>query len=549
MNGSQLIMRDRYYIPTPKKQRLLDWFAEVQDVSWRWVVPAGVLVTIANVVFVGMLISFYAVYLSATSEGGMPDGVAVGRFAALAGTFLSPLVQLLFVWSAASWVVRRVGTAVSQHGLLIGFISALGGVLQAVTFSGDLSYLLEWKLLTFFPLPMLAGWLGARRGQIGYTGQTRLFHASQAVRHAHTPQKIINVLGDNLAGPQVAFVTLWDILLQGKDERPTAVSLLAMWTTQVNEAQQPGLQLTEAESTVLSQLQPDTPLLVKITDRALTPSALWLNQQVKSVLFLPLVAPSGQWVGILTIGSRAAGGFSRQVEQDYVTISAQIALTLENMRLVQQAKETAVLHERQRMAREIHDTLAQGFTSIVMHLEAAEQALPEDTTTLQRHLDQARQTARDSLGQARRVVDDLRPEVLESAPLHEAIARVVENWSAHNDIATQFQVTGEQQALHPDIEVTLLRSAQEALANIRKHAAAHDVSVTLSYLGDMVILDVEDDGVGLTAAAPMDELTSSGFGLVAMQERVAQLGGELCIESEPGEGTTLAVSIPLRQQR
>ena len=95
-------------------------------------------------------------------------------------------------------------------------------------------------------------------------------------------------------------------------------------------------------------------------------------------------------------------------------------------------------------------------------------------------------------------------------------------------------------------EVTLLRSSQEALANIRKHAQANTACVTLSYLGDTVILDVEDDGVGLAQqkTAP-DGLTSGGFGLVAMQERVTQLGGELFVESEPGEGTTLSISLPI----
>ena len=100
-------------------------------------------------------------------------------------------------------------------------------------------------------------------------------------------------------------------------------------------------------------------------------------------------------------------------------------------------------------------------------------------------------------------------------------------------------MTGEIRPLHPQVEVTLLRSSQEALANIRKHAQASSACVT-------VILDVEDNGKGLvTAASTPDGLTSGGFGLVAMRERVAQLGGELFVESEPGEGTTLSISLPL----
>jgi signal transduction histidine kinase len=213
---------------------------------------------------------------------------------------------------------------------------------------------------------------------------------------------------------------------------------------------------------------------------------------------------------------------------------------------VAQAQETAVLQERQRLAREIHDTLAQGFTSIVMHLEAAEQGIPTALQTTQHHLTQARQTARESLGQARRVVDDLRPELLESRPLDEALGRVAHNWSMQSGIPAALQVTGAAQKLHPQVEVTLLRATQEALNNIRKHARAERVAVTLSYLDDMVILDVQDDGRGFVAAAGAEETAvSSGFGLVAMRERVEQLGGELVIESEPDEGATLMVSIPI----
>ena len=537
-------MSNKQISPSLINQTVLNWLAEIQDVSWRWVLPAGILVTLANVVFVGMVISFYAVYLSATSEGGMPDSIAIGRFAEITGTFLSPIVQLVFVWGAASWVVRRVGTAVSQHGLLIGFVSAVGGLLQAITFSGSLSFL-GWELFTFFPLPMLAGWLGARRGRVMYAGNEQLYQISLAVRHANSPQTIINAIGTHLKTPNIAQVGLWEILLQDANEIPTAVSLLAGWAADGVRPWRTGIEFTPADASILGALRPDETLLFQQNSATEDEKVILDALRVRSVLLLPLVAPSSTWVGILTVGSNHVSGLSPNLGRDLVTIGGQIALQLENMRLVRQAKETAVLHERQRMAREIHDTLAQGFTSIVMHLEAAEQALPDDTNTLQRHLNQARQTARDSLGQARRVVDDLRPEVLEGTPLHEAIAKVVKTWSDHNDISAQFQVTGEQQSLHPNIEVTLLRSTQEALANIRKHASAAEVSVTLSYLSDTVILDVEDDGIGLTASAPTDGLTSSGFGLVAMQERVEQLGGELCIESEPNEGTTLAVSIPL----
>jgi signal transduction histidine kinase len=234
-----------------------------------------------------------------------------------------------------------------------------------------------------------------------------------------------------------------------------------------------------------------------------------------------------------------------------------IIQSVERKKLIQQLEETraelaeseraaGVGAERQRLAHEIHDTLAQGFISIIMHLEAAEQALPAGLPKTEQHLSRARLTARESLEQARRVVNDLRPEVLESAPFEEAVQRVVTDWSAQSGVMAVFTGTGDVHPLHPEVEVTLLRAAQEALANVRKHAQAKNVQVTLSYLGDVVILDVQDDGVGLMEGITEGKTNVSGkFGLVAMRERVEQLGGELLIESELDEGTTVAVSIPV----
>jgi signal transduction histidine kinase len=205
-------------------------------------------------------------------------------------------------------------------------------------------------------------------------------------------------------------------------------------------------------------------------------------------------------------------------------------------------RREGVLEERQRLSREIHDTLAQGFTSIVMHLEAAEAALPDDPDTTHKHLDRARSTARHSLEQARRVVQDLRPQLLEHSSLQEAINRAADRWSESSGIPVEVTITGEPWPLHQEIEVTLLRATQEGLNNISKHAVARQVRLTLSYMADMIILDMQDDGQGIVAGPQDPQL--GGFGLQGMRERVEGLGGEVALESEPGEGTTLAVMIP-----
>lgn len=218
-------------------------------------------------------------------------------------------------------------------------------------------------------------------------------------------------------------------------------------------------------------------------------------------------------------------------------------LEMTQTELAKSKRHEGILEERQRLAREIHDTLAQGFTSIVMHLEAAEQALPDDQETTQKHLQRARTTARNSLEQARRVVQDLRPESLENQALPEAIQRTAVRWQEETSIPVNSITTGTPIPLHPDVEVTLLRAAQESLNNIRKHAQATAVQITLSYMADVIILDVQDNGVGMSRATPSP--LTGGYGLQAMRERAAQLGGTVEIESEPGAGTTLVVSIPI----
>jgi signal transduction histidine kinase len=210
--------------------------------------------------------------------------------------------------------------------------------------------------------------------------------------------------------------------------------------------------------------------------------------------------------------------------------------------LLTQAREAGVLEERQRMAREIHDTLAQGLTGIITQLEAVQQAGPGEGW--ERRIDNAARLARDSLSEARRSVRAVRPEPLENTRLPEAVADVAGQWSADNGVAATVTTTGTVLALHPEVEVTVLRVAQEALANVAKHASATRVGITLSYMEDLVSLDIRDDGMGFQPDKRAAAGSGGGFGLTGMQQRVGRLAGSLAIESEPGRGTAISASIP-----
>ncbi|HEX7125344.1 MAG TPA: sensor histidine kinase [Thermodesulfobacteriota bacterium] len=221
-------------------------------------------------------------------------------------------------------------------------------------------------------------------------------------------------------------------------------------------------------------------------------------------------------------------------------------LTATRRELAATERRAGVLEERQRLAGELHDTLAQAFTSIVMLLEAAEASMRTQPAAAADHVAQAREAAREGLREARRVVWALRPESLERGTLPDALARTTAELARQTGIAARTVVTGEPRRLAADLEVTVMRAAQEALANVRRHARARRVTVTLSYMDDLVALDVRDDGVGFDAGSrPAGPDRLGGLGLVAMRERAEALGGSLTIESAPGEGTSLVVELPL----
>ncbi len=214
------------------------------------------------------------------------------------------------------------------------------------------------------------------------------------------------------------------------------------------------------------------------------------------------------------------------------------ALAGENAHLQSQllirAREAGVLEERQRMAREIHDTIAQGLTAILTQLEAI-----GDIPAARSRLDTVRAMARESLTEARRSVQALRPAPLQhEAQLATVLRDLAEKWSASTGVPALVSVTGDPRPLHSEVESSLLRVAQEALANVAKHASAGRVGLTVSYMEDVVALDVRDDGAGFTMGP------AAGFGLVSMRQRVNRLAGTLEIETAPGQGTGISATVP-----
>jgi signal transduction histidine kinase len=204
--------------------------------------------------------------------------------------------------------------------------------------------------------------------------------------------------------------------------------------------------------------------------------------------------------------------------------------------LLSQAREAGVLDERQRMAGEIHDNLAQGLTGIITQVQAA-QRVWHTPDQAREHVEHALSLARESLTEARRSVQALRPGQLEAAQLPGALDDLSRRWAQDTGVDLRFDVTGDRMPLSPAIEVALFRVTQEALHNVARHAHASRVGVTLSYLHDVVLLDIRDDGHGMNGHG-------QGFGLTSMRQRVRSVGGAMEIESAAEDGTAISVRVP-----
>ncbi len=476
------------------------------SLQWPWIIGVSfvVLALISSAVFLSVAI-FAA---SEAMLGHIPTQAEIAEFSEFFGRVVGPLSSLSITLFATIWLALRVRTAPRLHGLIVGTIVALATLSSDIVLTPPTASD-EWVTIV---LCVLVGWLGGSWGRFILNNREAIFQTSQAIKGANR-QGVVRAIGKHLASPSVVLIALV--------ENSGAVDSSSTW------ASSPSLNIP---STIGSLPTPPEPATVSTV----------LNQPWRSTLLIPISAQER-----LFIASKDRNGFSRTDIQNYLTISGQITLSLENIKLVEQARETGVIQERQRLAGEIHDVLTQGFISIVTQLEMAESKLETSSKEVQPLINHARQTARDNLTAAREMTWALRPDLQQGEPLSSALRSFAQRWSATNDIHVLFTVSGNEQKIHPDLETLLLRTAREALNNIRKHAHAEKAAMTLTYLDTLVALDVQDNGKGFDVdSLPVTEL-AGGFGLKSIREQAVRLNGELSIESETGKGTTIAVSIPI----
>ncbi|MBP7998292.1 MAG: GAF domain-containing sensor histidine kinase [Chloroflexi bacterium] len=256
---------------------------------------------------------------------------------------------------------------------------------------------------------------------------------------------------------------------------------------------------------------------------------------------IPLYA-HGKKLGVLNVASQDWRELSPDDLRLLYTVGDLLSIAIERARLFEASRKLGALEERNRLAREIHDTIAQGLTAIILHLELAETLLPAESETerLQRAVRQALLLTRANLEEARRSVLDLRAAPLEGRTLGDALAELCHTFQAEGRMIIQFQAVGDR-PLSARLEAGLYRMAQEALNNIRHHAQATQVIMELLVTPQQLILTIEDNGRGFD----LDNIPPNRFGLTGLNERANLLGGTFRLESELGEGTKMEAIIPI----
>lgn len=257
---------------------------------------------------------------------------------------------------------------------------------------------------------------------------------------------------------------------------------------------------------------------------------------------IPLYAGEEK-LGVMNVASPDWRSLSERDLHLLYTIGDLLSIAVERARLFSRSARIGALEERNRLAREIHDTLAQGLTATMLQLESADALLHAGGgfERARQPLRRALNLTQANLEEARRSVLDLRAALLEDRPLAEALEALMSRWEAETGLEARFEAVNGARPLPPRVEVALYRVCQEALANVARHAAADRVTVRLVVTPERVRLGVEDDGRGFDA----EQVPAERHGIVGMRERVNMLGGVFELHSAPGGGTSVGATVPL----
>jgi signal transduction histidine kinase len=261
-----------------------------------------------------------------------------------------------------------------------------------------------------------------------------------------------------------------------------------------------------------------------------------------SRLVLPLVA-KGATIGALELQGSPQGPFTGEDARLLQPFANAAAVAIENARLYEQSRLSATLSERNRLARELHDTIAQGLTAVTMQLEAAQRGFARDPARAQTRIARAHELSRAALEDVRRSVWTLAAPLIDGRALDHALEELTERFAVRTGLPASYAHSGPPPPLGHAAATQVLRIVQEALQNVEKHAQAHAVAVGSELADGQLRIWVRDDGIGFAPDAPPAQANGNGFGLLSLRERARLAGGTLQVDSAPGQGTRVIVTI------
>jgi signal transduction histidine kinase len=518
---------------------------------WLRVLLAGAIAGILPLAFVYLAVFLYVIVYP-LAGGGEPEPEQLARVV----TFVSGSGAHVFFFALTLLVAFRIARKAEGRAVVLGTAVGFMAAFVDRTISAVIGpAFAPGEIVSYLCLGLAGGYFGGLAGRSTLAGG--VYRVSRQIGDAKDASAVAAAIGENLGDMGIEGVAIWrkdapEIRADSVDGDAPQTALWGSWSVDQSEGWSSGLDPGETGSAMLVARGGRSWAMVQRSTLAPDEQRSWESSGVRSALLVPLDLPEGAWRGLLMVAFRKRSRFSRRAARAYLTVASQATVVLENLRLVEEARRSGrrggVLVERQRLAREIHDTLAQGFTGVITNLTAAELAgephLVDGPSA--RYIHDAKRIARDSLAETRRLVWALRPALLDRYSLTEAVQSLVAEWSEQTGVKAVMATNGAPRELIPEAEAALLRAVQEALTNVHKHARAGAVNVTLTYMEDRVVIDVLDDGDGFDPAAVRTTVGAQdegGFGLIAMRERIEQLGGKLIVESTPGEGTAIVAEL------
>lgn len=496
-------------------------------------VVSGVLVGVCTIVFIYQLVFGYFVL--------SPEGTESAETARALGSGAVPVAFFALSVLASGFATGYFGTRRPWLlGLSCGVVAATTEqTIVALDYPPVVALELSAYLLAGTCFGGLGGWLGGREADRSAASESALYRAMREIENAQDSGAVAKAIG-SLFGEAVPVVgvALWLNAPEG-----TGIGAAeAAWQRDAWRFFSPTRLLRAASYAALPVAGIRAIRAGKLSREG---RSEWEAQGLGSALVSPLLSSGGESSGLLFVGFAEAGRASRlgaawRTKRRLLTAAAGGAMALEKEK---SGKMLGVLQERQRVSREIHDTILQYFVTVGGELETAKLAAKSGADeVVDVHFERAREGVRRGSEEARRLMREMRPEVLDGSSLPEAIAALTRRVSDESDIEATCEVRGVVHLLSPETEHALTRITEEALSNVRKHSGGARARVSLEFQPSGVTLVVSDDGVGL--GGPSDGVQKKGnFGIRSMMERAGDIGGRLRIESPDGKGTRVVVNV------